>query len=138
MKIVFDLPFQTHKRFVESLSDVPHQQSILHGRYIGFVDNLSKSKKPEMSLLFNNCKINLQSNTGQNLKYLNGVYNTYSIEELIQEKHSIKKTRVNPLEHGEEWKPILINEICLAKMGFLDIGFEEKLLEDLFTEVCID
>ena len=61
---------------------------------------------------------------------MNGVYNTYSIEELIQDKHSIKKTRVNQLEHVEEWKQILINEICLAKMGFLDIRFEKNLLED--------
>ena len=136
MKIVFDLPFQTHKQFVESLSDVPHLQSTLHGRYIGFVDNLSKSKKPEMSLLFNICKNNLQTNTGQNLKYLNDVYNTNLLAQLIQEKHSIKKTRVYPLEIGEDWKPILINEICLTRKGFIDIGFEEDLLEDLLPEIC--
>ena len=138
VKIVFDLPFQTHKRFVESLCDVPHLQSILHGRYIGFVENLKKSQKPEMKLLFNMCENNQHSNTGQNLNFLKSTYSLNSLEELIQNKHSIKKIRVNPLEEGEDWKPNMIKEICLAKKGFIDIGLEDEILEDLLNSICIE
>ena len=138
VKIVFELPFQTHKRFVESLTDVPHVQSILQGRYIGFVENLSNSKKPEMKLLFNLCVHNQQTNTGQNLKFLMDSYSVNSFEELILEKYAIKKARVNPLEKGEDWKPNMIKEICLAKKGFLDIGLENGILDDLLESICTE
>ena len=77
VKIIFDLPFQTHKRFVESLCNVPHLQSTLHGRYIGFINSLKSSKKPAMQVLFNVTANNLQSNTGQNLDYLLQKYKQY-------------------------------------------------------------
>ena len=48
VKIIFDLSFQTHTRFIESLSKVPHLQPTLHGRYIGFIYNLNSSKKPKI------------------------------------------------------------------------------------------
>ena len=88
-----------------------------------------------MSLLFNLCVDNQQSNTGQNIEFLKNLYNVNSLQDPIEEKHSIKKNRVNPLEQGEEWKPILINEICLAKKGFLDIGLEEEILDDLLLHI---
>ena len=70
VKIVYDLPYETHKRFVESLTDFPHLQSMLHGRYVGFVENLKNSKKSEINMLFNLCSSNILTNTGNNLSYL--------------------------------------------------------------------
>ena len=53
VKIIWDLPHPTHTRFLESLSPVPHLESTLNARYIGFADSLAKSSKPLISLLFN-------------------------------------------------------------------------------------
>ena len=36
VKIIWDLPHPTHTRFLESLSPVPHLESTLYARYIGF------------------------------------------------------------------------------------------------------
>ena len=55
-----------------------------------------------MSLLFNLCVDNQQSNTGQNLEFLKNLYSVNSLQDLIEEKFSIKKNRVNPLEQGED------------------------------------
>ena len=63
VKILFDLPFQTHTRFIESLSKVTHLQSTLHGRFIGFVNNLKNSVKPEINMLINLCENDISSNT---------------------------------------------------------------------------
>ena len=68
VKIVFDLPHQTHTRFIESLTPVPHLQSVLHGRYIRSLDNIKNSMKHEISLLFNFCVNNNQSHTRQNIR----------------------------------------------------------------------
>lgn len=138
VKMVFDLPFETHKRFVESLTPVPHLQSTLHGRYVGFLNNLKESKKPEIKLLFNICANDKSSNTGQNIDYLMKTYNLGTLEELVFERDKIKITRVYPLEDGELWKPILIEELCLSKLGYLENGFETEVIEDILNSLCID
>ena len=37
VKIVWYLPWETHKRFVENLTEVPHMETTLHSRYIAFL-----------------------------------------------------------------------------------------------------
>ena len=41
----------------------------------------------------------------------------------------IKKNRVNPLEEGEDWKINIIEELSLAKFGFLEIDLNENYIE---------
>ena len=43
VKMIWDLPPPTHKYLLESLSPVPHLESVLTGRYIGFLENLLKT-----------------------------------------------------------------------------------------------
>ena len=62
VKIGYDLPYETHKRFVESLTDFPQLQSMLHGRYVEFVENLKNSKKNEINMLYNLCSSNIHKN----------------------------------------------------------------------------
>ena len=138
VKIVYDLPYETHKRFVEDLTDFPHLQSMLHGRYVGFVENLKNSKKSEINMLFNLCSSNILTNTGNNLSYLMNTYNVGSLNELFSEKHKIKENRVYNLEQGEEWKPIMIKELTLVKRGLLDNGLEAKVNEALLRDICIN
>ena len=88
-----------------------------------------------MQVLFNVTANNLQSNTGQNLDYLLQKYNGKTLEELINNKQSIKSNRVNPLMDDEEWKPTFINEICLIKMGYLEADIDEKILDEILTNL---
>ena len=138
VKMVFNLPFETHKRFVESLTQVPHLQSTLHGRSIGFLNGLHQSVKPEIKLLFSMCKNDNLSNTGQNINFLLKTYELSNLQELVSEKHSIKKRRVFPMEEGEEWKILLIEELCLTKLGYLDNGLELEVIEDILYSVCTE
>ena len=55
LKIIRDLPHPTHTRYLESFSPVPHLEAVLMGRYMGFIDNLAKSKKSLLRLIFNSC-----------------------------------------------------------------------------------
>ena len=63
IKIIWDLPFATHSKFIESLSPVPHVESVLTGRYIGFIFNLLRSSNPALNFIFGSCKSNLSSKT---------------------------------------------------------------------------
>ena len=50
---------------------------MLHGRYIGFMENLSSTIKTHLQILFNLCKSDQSCNSGQNLTYLLNLYETF-------------------------------------------------------------
>ena len=52
VKIIWELPHPTHVKLLEPLSPVPHLEAVLTVRYIGFIENLSKSAKPPVRMLF--------------------------------------------------------------------------------------
>ena len=52
IKMIFKLPFACHTRFVESLTEIPHLQSALHSRYVGFIKKLEISNKGNLKTLF--------------------------------------------------------------------------------------
>ena len=53
-------------------------------------------------------------------------------------RNSIKNDRINPLEEGEEWKVMMIEELSLIKMGFVEDDMNEDdvniMLEIITTE----
>ena len=65
VKIIWDLPHPTNTHLLESLCPVPHLESVLVSRYIGFIDNLEKSSKGVLKILFRTCALNLSTVTGQ-------------------------------------------------------------------------
>ena len=137
VKIIWDLPHPTHSRFLESLSPVPHLESTLYARYIGFADSLAKSSKPLIRLLLHYTSSDLGSQTGQNIKFLQNNYSELSMDQLVADKHIIKKARVSPLSENEEWKLKLIEEVSLLLKGQLESDFDDQpLLEEILDFIC--
>ena len=101
IKIIWDLPHSTHTRSLESLCPVPHLESVLHGRSIGFIQNLSRSSKQLVKLLFHSCSYDMSTVTGQNLKFLLQKYSKQNMTALISEKDIIKNSRVYILQENE-------------------------------------
>ena len=87
VRIIWNLPYPTHKRFLEYLSPVPHLESVLTGRYVGFLANLLNSEKPELGIIFSSCYSNLATNTGQNISFLLHKHNKKNLKELINDKY---------------------------------------------------
>ena len=139
VKIVWDLPHPTHTRFLESLSPVPHLESVLSGRYIGFAQGLAKSAKPLIKLLFNSCISDLGSQTGQNVDFLLQKYCKRNLADLVADKNCIKKSRVVALSETEKWKLTIIEEVSLMRKGHLEVTeFDDKMLEEILDYVCTE
>ena len=77
-RIMLDIPRNTHRYFLEPLSGTQHIQFSLYKRFIKFIDNIKKSKKPTMRHLLPVIKHDYRSTTGRNLRKLNA--NTKEIE----------------------------------------------------------
>ena len=136
VKTIWDLPHPTHTRYLESLSPVPHLEAVLTGRYLGFIQNLWKSKKTLLNLIFSSCFQDLRSLTGQNLRFLLQKHGKLSLADLIADRVVIKKSRVYPLPDEEVWKTKIIEDICLLKKDQLEIAFDLENLEDILQHIC--
>ena len=138
VKIIWDLPHPTHTHFLESLCPVPHLEHVLISRYIGFIDNLRKSSKCALKILFKSSALNLSTVTGQNVGFLLAKFKKQSLDQLILDKAKIQNSRVYSLSEEESWKINLIEEISLCKKNQLEIQFDEEDLEAILSLVCTD
>ena len=86
IKLLWELPHQAHKYFVEELTDGPHLQSMLHSRYIGFLRSLDCSHKAEVRLLYYVCRNNLLTVTGSNIKFLMNTYECKTSADMLNRK----------------------------------------------------
>ena len=133
--MIWNLPYATHTRFLESLSPVPHLESVLAGRYIGFLQSAHSSNKSVIKLLSFSCSSNLRSQTGSNIYYLMKQHSKFSLGDLFAEKNVLKKKRIYELE-DEKWKINLVEEISLVRKEHLELEYEVKDLEDILHLVC--
>ena len=66
--IMYDLPYATHRFFVESVSGQIHLKNILMKRFLGFLSQIEKSSKKLPLKLLNVVKHDARSTTGSNLR----------------------------------------------------------------------
>ena len=134
--MIWDLPHSTHTRFLESISPVPHLESTLDGRYIGFLQGLVRSDKLVINLIFSFTSADISSVTGQNVNFLLQKHNKSSLVTLMSDRNSVKKMRIYPLPMEEVWKISLLEDVSLARKELIDINFDEKDLEEILNFIC--
>ena len=105
-------------------------------RYIGFIQNFLKTKKPILKLLFASCSSAQNSLKGQNIEYLCKKFIKRNLQFLIDDKDSIKFSKVYPIRPDNSWKVNLIEEISLVKKELLEVDFEEDELEIILDYIC--
>ena len=106
------------------------------GRFIGFAQNLSKSAKPLIRLLFNLCSPDIGSQTGQNINYLLQKFSKQTLTELVNDRNIIKKTIVTPISETESWKLKIIEEVSLVRKGQLEADFDDIMLDEILDYIC--
>ena len=117
-------------------SPVPHLESVLTGRYLGFLNNFFRSDNLALVLIFSSCKSDMSTKTGQNINYLLDKHKMDSMAKLISEKNNLKKLRVYTLPAEEKRKVSLMKEVALVRKGQLELEFEDKILEEILEAVC--
>ena len=133
VKMIWDLPYQTHTDFIEPLTNCPHLQQMLHSRYIGFAKSLSMSEKQHTKLIYSLIKNDLTSLTGNNLKFLMNKYNNNTIEELFENRHVIAKEKFKKMSSDDEWKIQVLEDLISFRDGRdeTELG-KEEIEESIF------
>ena len=75
------------------------------------------------------------SNTGNNIDFLLKKYDLVCVQNLFEKQNGIKFTRVYELKEEEHWKPIIIEELALMKLGLLESHLYEDELDFLLEEI---
>ncbi len=119
---VYNVPFQTHCRFLQDVSQLNHLTHMLKRRFIKFMVANLVGKNKHVAYVANLCFRNTMSSSGRNI---NKIMSEYKLDyRLLKRPHvfNIKenvaimyKDTISAQTHGEEWEINMILEIvdCL-------------------------
>ena len=116
---MYELPVNTHRYFVESVSEVTHARTLMYGRFIGFKNQIEESNKSLPKQLLETIKYDTRSTTGKNLRRLMILAGKEDIKQLSKndEKYG---TYCKVLDH-DRWKVNLVREITDVTFGCLEV-----------------
>ena len=117
------------------MTEIPHLRSTLHSKYVGFLKKLEDSKKSNLKMLFNLLKDDKTSNTGHNIDFLSQKYDVLCTNDLYENQNRIKYKRVYELPQEEDWKPKILEELALMKLGLLESHLAEDEIDFLLEEI---
>ena len=132
----FGLPFQTHKYFIEEISNMRHLKKTLILRFLSFIKQIKKSPKILPKQLFNLIKNDTNSITGKNIRRILLLTRKPCIEDVNE--HDIDELVYEEVGEENQWKVSLLRELIECKTDEMEIeGFTQKECEDLLNYVCI-
>ena len=68
VKIMFDLPYATHRHLIEPITGAKHVRTVLVSRFLGFIEQVRRSDKMVPKLLLSHISQDVRSTTGLNLR----------------------------------------------------------------------
>ena len=113
VKKSFNLPWSTHRYLIEPVSEITHLRIIFGRRFLRFIENIRKSRKPLLRTLLKECEDDTRTVTGSNMRFL-------MIESgCSRMPPSMKGVKYHEIGEDEEWR------IELIKMIIEDKGEDE-------------
>ena len=128
VKIMFNLPWATHRKLIEPLTGAAHIRRTLAWRYLTFIRKIQKSEKKPLRNLLNLVKSDARTRTGSNLRRLMILSGKNTIEEVLDSKVDFE---YHKLEEDQNWKVNMLAEI-------IDVLNGEKIIEDSETDDLTD
>ena len=136
MRLMLDLPRETHRRLIEPLSGVKHVKLIMLKRFLSFIEQIRKSHKKATNSLLESILHDARSITGSNLRNILLMTEKSNVRDLLP--HDVDKMEYHPLPEGEKWKISIIQEIIENKNGNLNINnLSDDELENTLEFLCV-
>jgi hypothetical protein len=129
IKLMFDLPLQTHHNFMCPISESHHVKSMLIKRFISFTQKLETSKKLSVKHLYRAVKDDAQTTTGSNIR---NVQLLIGKEDRKLDPNDEMFIKYHGVTEKNQWKVNLLKELIELKHGTLDAEIEE-MIEHLCT-----
>ena len=135
MRLMLDIPRESHRYLIEPLSKVPHIKIILAKRFLTFLDQIRNSDKSASKFLLETILFDTRSTTGSNLRNILLKTDKTDVSELCPEDTSQMKYHTIPRE--EEWRLPFIYDILEAKHDQqLISNMSDSDLDDMISVLC--
>ena len=136
MRLMLDLPRETHRYLIEPLSNTLHIRKILVQRFLKFLQQIRNSGKKSTKFLLNSIIQDTRSTTGSNLRNILLQTSKSTIFELVPE--DAMSVGYHPITNSDKWRVDFISEIIHAKQKQLTIlNLSEDDLEEMLAVLCI-
>ena len=134
VKIMFDLPWATHRYFVEPLTDTPHMSRTLAKRYLSFIDKVRNSKKESLRQLLQIVEYDARTTTGSNLRTIMTRAGCDTVDQLKAGRGDFE---YHPVSEEEVWRINFLKELVEVKHGELSVaGMNMDELEQIMVYLC--
>ena len=136
MRLMLDLPRETHRRLIEPVSGVRHVKFIMLKRFLSFIEQIRKSSKKATKSLLESILHDARSTTGSNLRNILLMTDKSNVCDLVP--NDVDNMEYHPLPEGEKWKLSIIKEIIENKNGNMNIdNLTEEELDNTLEYLCI-
>jgi hypothetical protein len=136
VKVMYDLPYATHRWIIEPVSDSTHVRRILINWFLNFLKQIKKSSKIVTNMLLRTIQNNVRSVTGYNLRRImleSGKNNVDQLKDV-----GINNIEYHPVSNDDKWKIKVIKECIDVKFGRLEIeAFSSEELEEISSHLCV-
>ena len=130
IKIMMDLPWETHRGLIEPLSKTSHIKRLFIKNFIQFITNIEKSTKPLLRTILKAIMYDTRSTTGRNLRGIMLLLNKRSVEEISL--NDVANFPYYPRPEDDEWK----TEILTLMSEERDRGYLDKEDTEWFNYLC--
>ena len=137
VKNMFNLPLETHRSFIEPVTNKPHLRKILMSRFLSFIKQVHNSPKAVPKMLLSLVSKDVRSTTGSNLRKLLLLTGKCNVNDLVQK--DIFEIRYHPLDTEDMWKADLLLELLDEQEGILSLPeFNRVEINDIIQFLCKD
>ena len=134
-RVMYELPVDTHRYFVESVSETVHVRTLLYRRFIGFLDQIEHSQKLLPKQLLETIRYDVRSTTGKNLRKLMLKASKSEISQLIKNEKNFG-TYAEVLDE-DKWKVNLVKELTDVRFVQLEVeNFTSEEVEEILGFLC--
>ena len=135
VKIVFDLPYDTHWCLIEPITGRRHLRIILMKRFMSFVSQIKKSTKQIPKQMLRIIREDVRSTTGSNLRSI--LHQTQKVHVDHLQTSDVLQLEYHPVQDEDKWKIHIIKEILSVKSNTLEVDeFNDEDLSDILNHLC--
>ena len=145
LKVIMDIPVQSHTWIVESLSGVPTARKMIYSRFIKFVNTLLKiENRPAVASLAKLAINDVRTLIGGNLRQISLDTNKQIIPGVTSQL--VLKTYVaNPIPEGQDWRVPLLHSLFEMRSQNWIVTFDEEdgpknlegnVIEEMINRTC--
>ena len=133
-----NLPYQTHRYFIEPLSQTRHMKIKLISNFLRFIQSVKASSKPVLKQLYNLTKEDVRTTTGSNLRNILLLTNKLHVDDL--HPGLVDDIEYHQIEEKELWRIDMVKELLDLKHGdkITPEGWSNEELDMILDSVCTE